>query len=119
MLAAAVLVMAPAIGDVIVVSPNGNDRSGNGSPGNPYATIGRALQRVRAGDTVLLLGGVYPATKVNATLKGTAEAPITIKAFPKENPVLEGTGASFGTWDSILNLNRSSHVVVEGIEFRG
>ncbi len=43
-----------------VSSTNGNDASGDGSPGNPYRTLGRGLQDVaRAGGNVFALPGFY------------------------------------------------------------
>lgn len=41
------------------VATNGNDTTGNGSQGNPYATIQRAIQAITAGGTVIVKDGTY------------------------------------------------------------
>jgi parallel beta-helix repeat protein len=44
---------------VIFVSSSGNDRTGNGSPGNPYATISRAVSVAPAGAEIVVSPGTY------------------------------------------------------------
>ncbi|WP_321423205.1 PKD domain-containing protein [uncultured Methanobacterium sp.] len=44
------------------VSTTGNDVTGNGSEGNPYATIQKAMENVVSGGTVHLLAGIYTGT---------------------------------------------------------
>ena len=46
-----------------------------------HTTIGRAMQALAAGDTVLIKAGVYRES-VNVVASGTAEKPITIEAAP-------------------------------------
>lgn len=41
-------------------SPHPVDRAGSGSLANPYVGLGAALGALRAGDTVVMLGGTYP-----------------------------------------------------------
>jgi len=41
------------------VSVNGNDTTGNGSPGNPFRTIQHGIHMSAGGDTVLVLNGIY------------------------------------------------------------
>eukprot|EP01122_Echinamoeba_exundans_P010175 TRINITY_DN3748_c0_g2_i4.p1 TRINITY_DN3748_c0_g2~~TRINITY_DN3748_c0_g2_i4.p1 ORF type:complete len:1840 (-),score=297.70 TRINITY_DN3748_c0_g2_i4:39-5558(-) len=55
----------------IFISPNGNDSSGNGLAGNPFATINRAVAQAVNGDVINLLTGNYTFSEpqvVNKTL---------------------------------------------------
>jgi hypothetical protein len=105
-------------GELIAVSPKGSD-SGNGSAEAPYASIDRALKRAKPGDTVALRDGVYAVkARIRATLNGTAQAPITIQAWPKETPVIDGAGIKMDLYDTLFELSKSSHVVVDGLEVR-
>lgn len=52
-------------------------------------TIGEAAERVRAGDRVLIHGGVYRET-VKVAADGTAERPIRFEAAPGERVVVTG-----------------------------
>jgi len=81
------------------VSPAGDDAAA-GSHTQPFATIARAQQAVRALQqtktgpiAVLLRGGVYPISEaLNFTPadSGTTDAPITWAAYPGERPVISG-----------------------------
>lgn len=52
----------------VFVSPAGSDTTGDGTAGNPYATIGRGLIEVTDGGTVAAYGGTY---NENVTLRPT------------------------------------------------
>ncbi|MBX3460095.1 MAG: right-handed parallel beta-helix repeat-containing protein [Planctomycetes bacterium] len=58
----------------IFVSPAGNDTTGDGSIGNPYATLARGQQAATAGDTITFRAGTYTGggyfTKNNITYQG-------------------------------------------------
>lgn len=65
----------------------GNDAN-DGSEAAPWRTIGRAVRALLPGDTLYLRGGVYYET-VTVNASGTAEAPVTIRAFPGELAVVD------------------------------
>lgn len=59
---------APALSAQIHVSPTGNDTTGDGTLGNPYLTITRAMTGAPAGSTIQLAAGTYgPAEQVEFT----------------------------------------------------
>lgn len=87
-------------------------------PARGASALERAIQRARPGEVILLRGGVYGGGRVRATGTGAPGAPLTIRAFPKETPVLDGTGVKLDLYDTLFELVRSSHVVVEGLEVR-
>lgn len=66
----------------------------DGSQDHPWRTISHALKQLRAGDTLLLRGGVF-RENVSISLVGRTDAPITIASFPGEQAVLDGGLAEF------------------------
>jgi parallel beta-helix repeat protein len=87
------------------VATDGNDQH-IGTKEQPFATIARARDEVRKYSktepvTIWIRGGHYqiPQTlTLNPSDSGTAEAPITYRAFADEKPVLIG-GKSIGGWE--------------------
>ena len=86
---------------VSYVSPSGNDLN-PGAIEAPFATLGRALEGIGAGDTVYLRGGTYlisesqiadsqgPYAKVfRLSQSGECGRPIRVWGFPGERPVLD------------------------------
>ncbi len=73
---------------------NGNDGNA-GTVEAPWATVRKAVALLQPGDTVLVRGGVYRES-ITININGTADQRITIKAYPDETPVLEGTRAITG-----------------------
>ncbi len=84
------------------VAPDGND-SADGSLGAPFATITKARDAIRelkkssglptGGITVYVRGGTYTLTDeilFTEEDSGTAESPITYKAYPGEEPIISG-----------------------------
>lgn len=66
----------------------GNDEN-NGTKERPWKTVQHAVGKLQAGDTLYLRAGLYHE-HVTATLVGTAEKPITIRAYPGELVTLDG-----------------------------
>ncbi len=88
------------------VAPTGNDTTGDGSMGTPWASIGHAQTKAVAGDTVYFRAGKYAYTAglktcasgtdtINAILLssgGKSGAPIKYWAYPGETPVFDFSG---------------------------
>jgi len=72
----------------IHVGPGGNDGN-SGAPDAPIATIQKAAELARAGDTVLVHAGVYRGL-VMLRFSGEPERPITFKNAPGEKPIVDG-----------------------------
>ena len=92
--AAAVLVPAlPASASQFYVAPNGS-ASGNGSINQPW-DLGTALAQpasVQPGDTMWVRGGVHTMSypdQYTSYLTGTASAPIVVRAYPGEHPIVD------------------------------
>ncbi len=82
-------------------------------PGDDFRT---AMQTLHAGDTLLLDGGTYNLTSYfELDLFGTAALPIVIKAAAGQHPIVNYVGTS----QNIININNSTFLTLDGIEFTG
>src|SRR5688572_25453801 len=97
----------------IFVSPTGSNSTGNGTPGNPYQTISRALQGVQPGDAIRLLPGTHaPGTSI-ANVAGTSNAPIWMGGVPGQTrPVISGGSVA-------IQLSRVRFLILENMEVTG
>jgi hypothetical protein len=86
-------VPAPAAvtaGRTLYVSTTGSDRA-TGTLTAPLRTVAAGMRALRPGDTLYVRGGRYVERIKNPTVvAGTATAPITVSAYPGEEPVIEG-----------------------------
>ena len=78
-----------AVGETAVyVAPNGNDSTGDGSMGAPFATIAHALQVANDGDSILLADGTYEETDLSVTrqvvIRGNASDRTAVKIDAKK-----------------------------------
>ncbi len=69
-------------------SPQATDE-GPGNANRPWKTIGKAAERARPGDTVVIHSGVY-REGIRVQASGTAQAPIRFTAAPAEAVVVTG-----------------------------
>jgi len=79
-------------GQTFFVAPDGSD----GDPGTieePWATVQHALDTLEPGQRALVREGTYTQSLV-MNRAGTAEAPITLEAYPGEHPVVHPGGTS-------------------------
>jgi hypothetical protein len=89
------------------VATNGNDASGDGSSGNPWATVQKAVTGSRTAGTaaqknIILRGGSY--YNVMVTVDQFSDANITFMPYPGETPVLYG-GQPLTNWTSAGSNN--------------
>ena len=87
--------VAHAAGTEYFVAPDGNDSNSGQTVALPWRTLAHALPRLEAGDTLQVRGGTYAERGLTIGTAGTASAPITIRAFPSEHPVIDGAYAEF------------------------
>jgi len=106
------------------VAVDGSD-SGAGSEKAPFATIGRGLQELSAGDTLYLRGGVYELeSNVVVRAKGAENAWITIAGYPGEEPILDGSMIKGSAEDNneleytIFQLDDAAYVRIENVHVR-
>jgi hypothetical protein len=116
-LTAALLRRLPASdGQTFYVAPGGSDE-GPGTLEDPWGTIQHALDTLDAGQRALVREGTYTQSLV-MNRAGTAAAPITVRAYPGEHPVVHPSGT--GAMDYPLRVTagaayfRFSGFIVEG-----
>jgi hypothetical protein len=91
------------------VSPSGDDNN-LGTVDKPWRTLTYALGRVYAGQVLFVRGGTYRERIDHVRLHfGTATDPITVLAYPDENPVLVGS----------LSLRRPTYWLIDNLDVRG
>ncbi len=78
------------------VDPKSGNDNGPGSKERPWSTINHALKQLQAGDTLYLREGSY-FENVYCAVAGTADMPITIRAYPGERVVIDGGMPEFQT----------------------
>jgi parallel beta-helix repeat protein len=96
------------------VSVNGND-AGTGSLSAPFKSISVALDKAKAGDTILVRQGVYQE-RVAFKKSGRLDRLITLKAYPGERPVIDGTSFSVTGKDALVTISNISFVAMEGFD---
>lgn len=77
------------------ISPSGNDTTGNGTTGTPWATLSKAFDEMSGGDTLIVKDGTYTGTanQITASQKppvGSAEAWTIIKAENDGAAIFDG-----------------------------
>jgi hypothetical protein len=82
--------LPPSSGTTYYVSTSGSD-SNPGTPTAPWRTIQKALDTLRAGETALVRAGTYGQIVMQRA--GTASAPITVRNYPGERPVIHPSGS--------------------------
>lgn len=63
---------------------------------SPGASVGAAVEALRAGETLCLRGGTYTGNVTAALGKGTPTAPITVMSYPGERATLVGATKLLG-----------------------
>ncbi|HEV8602247.1 MAG TPA: right-handed parallel beta-helix repeat-containing protein, partial [Gaiellaceae bacterium] len=87
-------------GSVRYVARRGSDRN-PGTRGRPWLTIQHALDTLLPGQTALVREGTYAQSLVMHRA-GTAKAPMTVRAYPGERPVVRPGGS--GSMDYPLRI---------------
>jgi len=84
------------------VSPSGND-GWAGTIGAPFKTVSHAFSVATAGTAIIMRGGTYYEGNIYPTVSGTSGAPIVLKAYTGETPVLDGADPLLvnTTWTSV------------------
>jgi Protein of unknown function (DUF1565) len=87
------------------VAPWGRD-SNRGTMRRPFRTLGRALRKLRAGDTLYVRGGSYRERIKLRVAPGSPDAGVLVSNFRRERPVVRGQ----------LWLGEPSYWTIHGID---
>jgi hypothetical protein len=91
-------------GTILYVATTGNDSTGTGAIGSPYATISKANSMLTAGvgGTIYVRGGTYGMTSGPVYLKGGASSSWTrLRRYPGESVILDGGLAQSAPFESV------------------
>jgi parallel beta-helix repeat protein len=105
----------PSIAANYYVATWGNDGT-QGTFSAPFKTIARAQNSMKPGDMVYVRGGIYAQT-VSWSKSGTATAPLQIRAYPGEVPVIDGQKKLASNWGTMVNL-AGNYVHMDGFEVK-
>jgi hypothetical protein len=97
------------------VSPAGVDTN-TGTITAPFKTINKGVAKVVAGDTLLVRGGTYYET-VSVRASGTSSAPIIVKAYSGELPIIDGQNVRPGRWGALLE-SYGNYTIFDGFEVK-
>ncbi|MBN8850547.1 MAG: right-handed parallel beta-helix repeat-containing protein [Sphingobacteriales bacterium] len=104
---------APAV-HVYYVSAKGNDGN-TGSVDKPLRSIGKALGLVIPGDTVVVRGGTY-YEQIDFPTGGMMGRNVTLKAYPGERPVIDGSNVTVSGWSALLTMRSMRYIVLDGLD---
>lgn len=100
--------------NVYYVSPTGNDAN-QGTIQAPLRGINTALGKAVPGDTVIVRSGTY-FEKIRFPKSGVAGKYISLKAYPEEKPVIDGTGLSITGKEALVTIRNVSYILLQGFD---
>ena len=99
---------------VYYVSPSGDDGNA-GMVDKPLRTIGKALELVIPGDTVMVRGGTY-YEQISFSKGGLQGKNVTMKAYPGERPVIDGSRVAVTGWSALVTMSNVRYIVLDGLD---
>lgn len=109
---------------VYYVSPTGRD-AGHGTQADPWLTWARGFASARPGDTVYIMGGIYPVSSMSQLVEvrsrgGSPDKPISIMNYPGQRPVLDLSGlGSSRDYQFGIRLFNCRHWIIKGLKVKG
>lgn len=96
------------------VSVNGSDAN-TGSIRTPFQTINAALAKAGPGDQIVVRGGTYHQ-EVKFPRSGQPGKVISLKNYPKERPVIDGSSITVTGWQALVTISNISWVTIDGFD---
>lgn len=96
------------------IATTGNNTTGDGSIGNPWATFQKAADSVSAGDTVYARGGTY-AGYWSSSANGTIGSPITFSSYAGETAIIDGAGPARDDGSLMVRIN-GDYTILKNLE---
>ncbi len=97
--------------EIFVSSLYGNDSTGDGTPGNAYATIDKGLSEMSGGDSLYIEGSHIGSYELTSSLSGTAEGSTMISGWPEQDKPVITSDASY-----VFHLNGIDYLNLENME---
>jgi hypothetical protein len=86
------LVEAGAEAATYYVATNGNDNAAGTSTNAPFKSLSKAVSLATTGNLIYVRGGTYSiSNKIVFTRSGSPAQPIRLRAYPGEQPILDGS----------------------------
>ncbi|MBF7097345.1 right-handed parallel beta-helix repeat-containing protein [Alkalibacter mobilis] len=105
------------IENTFYVSVEGDDKN-PGTLTEPWKTIQKAADSLKAGEVALIREGIYNE-KVLLKNSGEPEKYIVFKSFKDETVIIDGSGIDWGyNWSSLFDINEQSYVKIENINVK-
>lgn len=101
------------------IAPNGSDTNQGTNLSSPLASLTKAGELTKPGDTVFVKGGLYQVTQpITISCKGAENKPIVFIRYQNEKPVFNFSGLpGKGSGTTALSfLPGSEHIVFDGFE---
>lgn len=114
-----IIVTVSGVAQTYYLSPSGSDAGGNGSIGQPWRTITKAMTVALAGDTVLMRAGSYNYTtrQTIGNKHGSAGNYIKIMNYPGETPIVNAISGY--TYEEGIYIYDSTYIHIKGLEITG
>ena len=102
---------------LVYVATNGSDTTGDGSLGNPWGTLVKALSMVSANTVIYVRGGSYPYCQ-KLGMSGWSNW-VTVKNYPGETASFDGIDFSFNylSYPSNFRIDGIRHIEVLNEKF--
>jgi hypothetical protein len=102
----------PTNGYVYFVATNGNDDN-PGTEAQPFLTTSKGISVLTPGDTLLIKSGTYTEPLFDIPSGTSWDTPVTIAAYPGDTVTIRPT------WDYVVYVAYSHHVVLDGLVLDG
>ncbi|MEZ4515573.1 MAG: right-handed parallel beta-helix repeat-containing protein [Chloroflexota bacterium] len=97
-----------------VSAEQGNDKNA-GTEKKPLKTIQAGVNKLSAGDTLLVKAGTYSEQAI-INRSGDSNKPITIKAYQNDKPVIKGNKINIARAARLVSFTRCQYVTFAGFE---
>ena len=94
------------------------DNQNEGSLASPWRSIQHAVDTVITPDTIYVRGGIYTELVTFNPSGSAAAGYITLRNYPDEKPVIDGTGLNVSDYTGLLYLKDIAYVKIIGFELR-
>jgi PKD repeat protein/polygalacturonase len=99
------------------VSAKDGDDKNAGTEKKPFKRIQTGINKLTAGDTLLVRAGVYNEQLV-INRSGDVRNPITIKGYPNERPLISGRNIKLRPYARLVSITRCRYVTFAGFDIQ-
>ena len=114
------LLMQNAFAGTIYISTSGNDATGNGSAGNPYATLSKASSMTSNGDVIYFTSGTYTESN-QITIPSGVNIDGAGRDLVKVYSTYPASGGAYDYWINLVSAteNTNGNQFIRNVTFDG